>query len=103
MCTDGPNKNPGFDVANAATNDASDWEQYALYDVLTTQPTTLAGIVAVLAHAGLRESVTEDDLETKTFLSMCANARDDELKQAAQDFPARLAETMRNIIERGQA
>jgi hypothetical protein len=100
----GPNKDPGFDAASAATNDASDREQEALYDVLTTQPTTLAGVVALLAHVGLPEWVTEDDdLEVETFLSMCANALDDELKQAARDFPAHLAETMRGIIERGLA
>jgi hypothetical protein len=97
----GPNKDARYDAAHAATNEALYRTEDALWDVLTTQPTTLAGVVALLAHVGLPEWVTEDDdLEVETFLSMCANALDDELKQAAQDFPAHLAETMRGIIER---
>jgi hypothetical protein len=99
----GPNKDARYDAAHAATNDTLERAQDALWDVLTTQPTTLAGIVALLAHAGLPEFLTEEpEYEYETVLSTCTNASE-EMKQAAQDFPAHLAETMRGIIERGQA
>jgi hypothetical protein len=99
----GPNKDARYDAAHAATNEALYRTEDALWDVLTAQPTTLAGIVALLAHVGLPEFLTEaPEFENETVLSTCTNA-DEEMKQAAQDFPALLAETMRDIMERGRA
>jgi hypothetical protein len=42
----------------------------------------------------------EPEFDYETVPSTCTNASD-EMKQAAQDFPARLAETMRGLIEGG--
>jgi hypothetical protein len=103
MIAYGPNKDAGYDVADAATKEASHRTEDALWNVLTTQPTTLAGIVALLAHVSLPEFLGgELEFDYETILSTCTDAGD-EMKRAAQDFPARLAETMRNIIARGQA
>jgi hypothetical protein len=74
--------------------------------VLTTQPTTLAGVAALLAHVGRDEflgmsSGGENDT-FETLLSSWSNAIVGG-KAIAQEFPLRLAAALRNIIERGQA
>jgi hypothetical protein len=46
MIAYGPNKDAGYDAAHDATNEALYRAEDALWDV--TQPTTLAGIAAVL-------------------------------------------------------
>jgi hypothetical protein len=103
MISHGPDKDPNYDSADNETRGASDWEQDALYDVLTTQPTSLAGVVALLAHVALPEFLREEpEFENETILSAWTNSTG-KLKQASLDFPARLAETMRGLIERGQA
>jgi hypothetical protein len=102
MVSYGPNKDPNYDSADSETRDALRREQGALWDVLTIQPTTLAGAVALLAHVGLPEFLREEPgFENETILSACTNSTG-KLKYAAQDFPARLAETMRGLIARGQ-
>jgi hypothetical protein len=103
MISHGPDKDPNYDSADNETRDASSREQEALRDVLTLQPTTLAGIVALLAHVALPEFLREEpEFENETILSAWTNSTG-KLKQASLDFPARLAETMRGLIERGQA
>jgi hypothetical protein len=103
MVAYGPDKDPNYDSADKETRDASSRDQSALWDVLTVRPTTLAGIVALLAHVGLPEFLREEPgFENETILSSWTNSTG-KLKDAAQDFPARLAETMRGIIERGRA
>jgi hypothetical protein len=103
MVGGGPNKDPNYDSADKETRDASSREREALYDVLTTQPTTLAGVVALLAHVALPEFLREEPgFENETILSACTNCTG-KIKQAGKDFPARIAGTMRDIIERGQA
>jgi hypothetical protein len=78
----------------------------ALLDVLTVQPTTLAGVAALLAHVALpdflEEPAPEHQDERETFLSTLNNDGGGNWKRAAQDFPVRLAETVRSLIG-GQA
>jgi hypothetical protein len=101
MVAYGPDKDPNYDSADKETRDASSRDQSALWDVLTIQPTTLAGVVALLAHVGLPEFLREEPgFENETILSAWTNSTG-KLKDAAQDFPARLAETMRGLIKGG--
>jgi hypothetical protein len=72
----GPNKDPGYDAARA-TSDA-DWDRAedALYDVLTVQPTTLAGVAALLAHVGQDQWLgfeDGDDPDGDSVLSVLAH------------------------------
>jgi hypothetical protein len=67
-----------------------------LPQVLTTQPTTMAGVAALLAHVGQPENLVENlDEETReSVLSGVSEARPD-LRAAGREFPARLAVTVR--------
>jgi hypothetical protein len=76
-----------------------------LWDVLTVEPTTMAGVVALLEYVGHHEflnddALGEDSLEN-TVLSAAFQAGG-ELEQAAQNFPPRLAETIRSILAHGR-
>jgi hypothetical protein len=103
----GPNKDPRYDAAKDVSDMAHDRMSDAMWDVLTEQPTTLAGIAALLAHVGRDEWLDnrepEYDDQKETLLSTFIHEDfSHEFKRAAQDFPVRLAATMRSIIERGQ-
>jgi hypothetical protein len=76
-----------------------------LWDVLTVEPTTMAGVVALLEYVGHHEfldddALGEDSLEN-TVLSAAFQAGG-ELEQAAQNFPPSLAETVRSILAHGR-
>jgi hypothetical protein len=95
---------PEAEAADAASADAMDRREDAWWEVMTIQPTTLAGCVALLAHVGLPEFLKEPELEhedgRETFLSGAIHGwgGPGSCKMAAQDFPVRLAETMRALI-----
>jgi hypothetical protein len=67
-----------------------------LPQVLATQPTTMAGVAALLAHVGQPENLVDNlDEETReSVLSGVSEARPD-LRAAGRNFPARLAVTVR--------
>ena len=102
MVDGGPNKDPRYDAAKDVSDKSLDRMYDAMWDVLTEQPTTLGGVAALLAHVGRDEWLEnepgyEDQRETllSTFIHEdCSH----EFKQAAQDFPMRLAETVRSLI-----
>jgi hypothetical protein len=67
--------------------------------LLSTSPTTVAGVVAALEYAG---SVCRHQREP-TILQGANGWADVEIKKAARDFPALMGAALRNIIARGQA
>jgi hypothetical protein len=73
-------------------------ERDVLLALLTYQPTTLAGIVAVLEHVSRQDWVYGDDSD-QTIL---VDAHEREIEET-QAFPKHLATALRNIIARGQA
>jgi hypothetical protein len=78
-------------------------EKAHLLRVLTVQPTTIAGVAALLNHVGQEEFLNsgdgDDDGSDETVLSSWCNTNDGEpLKEAAMSFPLRLAATMRSLI-----
>jgi hypothetical protein len=85
---------PEYWAARADTDAASDRMKDMDLLVLTTQPTSIAGVAALLAHVGLPELLDEGGSETllSTFVH---EDEDDETKQAALAFPLRLASTVR--------
>jgi hypothetical protein len=95
-----------FEAATEAINIGGEREIETALAVLTTMPTTLAGVAALLEHVGQHEYLEMDsggDNEIfETLLSSWGNQRDGR-KTIAQDFSLHLAAALRNIIERGQA
>jgi hypothetical protein len=93
---------PSDDETYAAISErfgaAIDREREVLVAVLTCQPTTLAGIVAVLEHVGQMDWVHGDDSD-ETILVDGHKRKIEEAKA----FPKHLAAALRSIIERGQA
>jgi hypothetical protein len=74
-------------------------EKAALYAVLTTAPTTIAGAIAVLDHVGQDNLLGEawDGPYGESLLS--AQGRGDgPISRAIGTFPGRLAATMRSLI-----
>ena len=98
--------------ADTATTDDALMERSedAWLAVVTTQPTTVPGVAALLAHVGRSEFLGEEenrsgDPETETVLSSWINGADPkrEFSIAARTFESRLSEALRGIIERGRA
>jgi hypothetical protein len=94
---------PGYESAMHETAVAMGRSSDLLFELLHVQPTTLAGVAAILAHLGQPEFLKEE-LEypdcRETFLSTF-NDSFGECRRAAQDFPVRLAETVRSLIGQG--
>jgi hypothetical protein len=88
-------------AATAAIDAASDAFESSIGVVLTAQPTTIAGVAALLEHVGQEEffgmSSGGDDLDYETVLTTCHNMDGDPRKRMAQDFPLRLAATVRTM------
>jgi hypothetical protein len=95
------------EAANDAADDACHRERAHLLKVLTVQPTTLAGVVALLEHVGQDEflgtSSGGDETLGKTVLTGLNTDHDDPRKRIVQDFPLRLAATMRALIGGAQS
>jgi hypothetical protein len=91
-------------AAEDETSELSDVETDALADLLDCRPTTLLGIAALLEHLAQPQwgDVAPDPELDETVLSGTSNLGG-EIKVAALKLPGILAETMRGIIERGQA
>jgi hypothetical protein len=73
----------------------------ALWELLTVQPTTLAGIAALLHHVGQDQWLDLDDSDVEGNETVLSAAHSD-FPQAAQEFPVCLAEIMRAILARGR-
>jgi hypothetical protein len=89
---------PTENAARERFNKANDGERKVLVALLTCQPTTMAGIIAVLEHVGRVNWVWGED-DDETFLT---GAYESNIVEA-QMFPAHLAASLRNIVARGQA
>jgi hypothetical protein len=77
-------------------------EHAALLAVLTTQPTTIAGAVALLEHVGQGQFLdgteeAENDDGFETVLSTWSHGNG-ELTTISKGFPGRLAATMRRLM-----
>jgi hypothetical protein len=78
---------------------ASRRELEALKVVLTTPPTTLAGVVALLEHLGQPEWFEDTDLgENPEWESLLSGARDSPGCDEARQFPLMLAAAIRSLI-----
>jgi hypothetical protein len=75
-------------------------EHAALRAVLTTEPTTLVGAVAVLGHVGQDNFLGEatDGGYGETLLLVEHDDRGGPLYKAAHEFPGRLAKNMRGLM-----
>lgn len=74
-------------------------EDAAIRIVLTAQPTTIEGVAALLHHVGQHECLgmdSEYEEDRETVLTTWNNL-EDERKRIAQDFPLRLAATVRTM------
>ncbi len=90
---------PEWEIARPVTLAAEARERLALEAVFATAPTTLAGVAALLAHVGQHEFLDEeaDHSDRETLLSTL-NEGFPEWKRIGQDFPLRLAATLRSLI-----
>jgi hypothetical protein len=99
LCSDDTHpSDPNYDAIRARFQEAYKTEHEALVALLTCQPTTLAGAIAVLEHVGQPDWVFGDDSEDTVLTDAYAREMEE-----AKTFPAHLAVALRNIIERGQA
>jgi hypothetical protein len=89
-------------AAEDETSELADLEADALCDLLDCQPTSLAGIAALLEHLAQPQwgAVARDPEHRETVLSGAPNWGGD-IKIAALKLPGILAETMRSLIEGG--
>jgi hypothetical protein len=87
---------PTYDAIHERFDEVNGEERKALVALLTCQPTTIAGILAVLEHVGRMNWVWGDD-DDETII---AGAYERGIEEA-KVFTAHLAASLRNIIERG--
>jgi hypothetical protein len=87
-CNNLPDDETGSDAA-------LDHEGKVLLAVLTMQPTTMAGVAALLEHVALPEFL-RDEPDAETILS--AASQSTEHDAAAAEFPRRLAATVLNLM-----
>jgi hypothetical protein len=87
--------------ADPAAETATSWGlEAAIRAVLTTQPTTIEGAAALLHHVGQHECLGMDrEYEDRETVLTAWNDIEDERKRIAQDFPLRLASTVRAMAE----
>jgi hypothetical protein len=69
-----------------------------LLQVLTTQPTTIAGVAALLAHVGQPENLhDEPDPEDRESILSGVREANPELRDAGREFPKMVAAALRAI------
>jgi hypothetical protein len=90
-------RDPEYDVVGEQFDDAYEGERKALIALLTRQPTTIAGVVAVLEHVGQTDWVFGDSEDT-----VLTDSSERDIEEA-KVFPKHLAAALRKIIARGQA
>jgi hypothetical protein len=96
------------EVVNDEIDALCELEAEKALEVLTVYPTTLAGVIALLNHAGQEEFLGwynfDEDGHFDTLLTSFSKPRaGEERNRIARDFPMHLAYAIRAIIERGQA
>jgi hypothetical protein len=93
---------PEREAAFAATVAGGDQAYAAARAVLTVQPTTLAGIAALLDHVGQGEhfDMANGGDDPETILTAATQYTSKEKRKIAHEFPLRLAATMRSILGR---
>ncbi len=92
---------PEYEAAEEVLTKAGDRAHELLMELLSAKPTTLEGVAALLAHVGRPEFLTEYPEHPdcrETLLSSMNEYTSHELKRHGQDFPVRLAETLRGLI-----
>jgi hypothetical protein len=88
---------PEWEAANAVTQAAIKREREMHHTVLTTQPTTMAGVIALLEHVGQDRYLGEaEDHDRETVLS-ASHVQGSSLVAASREFPLRLATTVRGL------
>ncbi len=90
---------PEWTAAWAVTQAAIKREHATLLAVLTTQPTTIVGAVALLEHVGQDQFLgeAEDGGGPETLLTVWTEGEECEFTKATREFPGRLAATMRSL------
>ena len=91
---------PEYKVAEKAAKKTGDRADKLLLQLLYAKPTTLEGAAALLAHVGRPEFLKEPKHphHRETFLSSMNQYILPGWKRHGQDFPVRLAETLRGLI-----
>jgi hypothetical protein len=91
---------PEWEIARAVTLPAGARELAAYEAVFAIEPTTLAGVAALLEHVGQPEFLKEDREypEDRETLLSTVNSSNDEWRRKGQDFPLRIAATIRTLI-----
>jgi hypothetical protein len=95
---------PEWKAAEAVTQSAIEREHAAIHALFTAQPTTLAGVAALLAHVGQGQFLdateeAEDTGDFETVLSTWAQALSDhKLAIASKGFLRRVAATMHSLL-----
>ena len=94
-----PGSLPEYDAAEEVVTKTGDRSRGLLMKLLCAKPTTLEGVAALLAHVGRPEFIEEEHPDFReTLLSSMNEYTSHELKRHGQDFPVRLAETLRSLI-----
>jgi hypothetical protein len=92
---------PHYRAAEAAERRSMDRETKAVLAILAHQPTTLVGVLAALEHVSRPEWLTRGTNGTGETILSGLHENSDEERNAARQFPLRLAAALREII--GQA
>jgi hypothetical protein len=92
-CTDAPE----WIEVQQNISEAYDLRHDAIEALLTTEPTTLAGVVALLEYVGSPEYPWDRNACVPILFGV-VDINDERVSDAAQAFPARLAATMRRLI-----
>jgi hypothetical protein len=87
------------DDLDERTDEANDRRIDAELVLLTTDPTSVAGIIAALEYLG---SPAPDTRGRDSFLEYARGWGMPDVPRAARSFPVRMAALLRNIVERGQ-
>lgn len=80
--------------------DANDNWDDAVYDLLTTMPTTVAGLAALLSRLGRNEwaleETADDSGDEGVYIGACQSS-DDDISDAARTFFERLADHLKSV------
>jgi hypothetical protein len=86
-------------AAETTVYNANSRHNQAQLDFLTTAPTTMAGILASLDHAASSMFPYEEgESLTVQQNALCAGCEGEELVVAAEQFPAKIAATLRKLL-----
>jgi hypothetical protein len=99
-CTDAPE----WVNRQLAIGEASEKVSDQMLALLTTAPTTIDGVAALLERLEAAAFPEEQELEgAESLIATMGNWYDDRVEEAAAEFHSTLAVTLRDIVERGRA